>query len=197
MTTAYPTGLSLAPRIIMIRLSKKVWGNPVRNCRGVTLTELLIAVSVAAILLALAVPSFQQMIISNRITAETNSLVADLALARSEAIRRGASVTVCAASTSAGCDTSLTTDWSTGRLVFVNGTTAGQVTGGTILRYTEALKGNVTLTSANFTNNRYFQYFPSGRVDDDGTLKICHAGQTGRLVTISNTGRTETSRTGC
>lgn len=64
---------------------------------GFTMIELMITVALASILLAVAVPSFNQMIVSGRLTAQTNEMVAALSLARSEAIKRNANVTLCRA----------------------------------------------------------------------------------------------------
>jgi type IV fimbrial biogenesis protein FimT len=79
--------------------------------RGFTLIELMIAVAILAILLSLAVPSFQDTIRRNQITANTNSLVTSLALARSEATKRGIRVSLCASN---GVVCTGSTDWSTG-----------------------------------------------------------------------------------
>jgi type IV fimbrial biogenesis protein FimT len=62
---------------------------------GLTLVELLVAVSIAAILAAVALPSFASFIDEQRVRALTNELVADLNLARSEAIKRNSRVLVC------------------------------------------------------------------------------------------------------
>ncbi len=68
--------------------------------RGVTLIELMIVLTMAAILTAVAIPSYQSILRSSRTAAEANALVGDLTLARSEAIKRGVRVTVCPASAS-------------------------------------------------------------------------------------------------
>ena len=68
--------------------------------------ELMITVALASILMAIAVPSFNQMIVSGRLTAQSNEMVAAMSLARSEAIKRNANVTLCRADTGAtrrGC----------------------------------------------------------------------------------------------
>jgi type IV fimbrial biogenesis protein FimT len=67
---------------------------------GFTMVELMVTVAVASILLAVAVPSFNQMIVSGRLTAQANELVTALSLARSEGIKRNANVTFCRAATS-------------------------------------------------------------------------------------------------
>lgn len=66
--------------------------------RGVTLIELMVVITLAAVLTAVAIPSYQSILRSNRVAAEANALVGDLTLARSEAIKRGAKVTICPAS---------------------------------------------------------------------------------------------------
>lgn len=52
-------------------------------------------VTVAAVLLGLAVPSFSRIVRSNQIAAQSNELMASLALARSEAMKRAMRVSVC------------------------------------------------------------------------------------------------------
>ena len=73
--------------------------------RGFTLIELMVTVSVMAILLALAVPSFTSVINSNRLAAQANELVASVQLARSEAVRRNTRVVVCRSSNGLSCTT--------------------------------------------------------------------------------------------
>lgn len=71
--------------------------------RGVTLIELLIAIVVLAILIALATPSFLAMMNSNRLTSHANEIVASLQQARMEAIRRNTRITVCRTTDGATC----------------------------------------------------------------------------------------------
>lgn len=69
---------------------------------GFTLLELMIAVTVLAIGMSIAVPSFTDIIRRNRLTTQTNNLMSALAIARSEAVKRGTSVTVCPANALTG-----------------------------------------------------------------------------------------------
>ena len=55
---------------------------------GVTLIELLITITVIAILAAVAVPSFAETLIRNQTASQNNELVALIHLGRNEAIRR-------------------------------------------------------------------------------------------------------------
>lgn len=62
---------------------------------GFTLIELMVVLSIVAILVTLAAPSFQKLIQSNTISGAVNTFLADLRFARSEAIRRGGAVVMC------------------------------------------------------------------------------------------------------
>jgi type IV fimbrial biogenesis protein FimT len=62
--------------------------------RGFTLLELMVTVSVLAILLTLGIPAFGDMVRNNRVTAQTNQLVSAINTARSEAVKRGRNVQV-------------------------------------------------------------------------------------------------------
>lgn len=62
---------------------------------GFSLVELIVTVSIAAILMVIAVPSFRWLLNTNRITAPANELAASLQIARQEAIRRNTRVVLC------------------------------------------------------------------------------------------------------
>lgn len=61
---------------------------------GFTLPELITVVAIVGVIAALAAPSFNNLIRSQRIKATTNNLVSALIFARSEAVKRNADVTV-------------------------------------------------------------------------------------------------------
>jgi prepilin-type N-terminal cleavage/methylation domain-containing protein len=62
---------------------------------GFSLVELMTAIAVLALLLAVGVPNFRDAIRNSRMTSAANDLLAHAALARSEAIKRRAVVSVC------------------------------------------------------------------------------------------------------
>ncbi|HLW04150.1 MAG TPA: GspH/FimT family pseudopilin [Azoarcus sp.] len=65
-----------------------------QNC-GFTLIELMLTITVAAVLLGIAAPSFSNMIASWRLTSQTNEMVAAIHLARAEAIKLNRPVMLC------------------------------------------------------------------------------------------------------
>lgn len=86
-----------------------------RLCGGFTTVELLVTLSIAAILVGLAVPAFGELIRNNRATAAVTRLAADLQFARSEAIKRNVRVLVCRRATGSTCGSG--TSWEAGWVV--------------------------------------------------------------------------------
>ncbi len=89
-----------------------------KNNSGFTLIELMVTVAIVGIFASIALPSFAKLLENNRYTTITNNLVSTLHLARSEALKRRASVTVCPSSNQTSCNDN--TDFSTGWIVFLD-----------------------------------------------------------------------------
>ena len=62
--------------------------------RGFTLVEMMVVIVLTAILLALALPSFNSLIEKYRVEGMASALMASVSHARSEAVRRGQVVTI-------------------------------------------------------------------------------------------------------
>jgi type IV fimbrial biogenesis protein FimT len=151
---------------------------------GVTLIELMTALAVAAILMSIAIPSFRQSIINNRLASITNEFISGINYARSEAIKLGRSVTLCKSSNGSSCSTDNTEFWDEGWIAFADLNADGVVdTGETILRTWPALDASYTLRSSEFPN--FLRYNPQGASTGDGTFAVCHdSSETGATALI-------------
>lgn len=90
---------------------------------GFTLIELMVVITLLAILLALATPSFSALVKSSRVWSLGNEFVMGIGYARSEAIARNKCVTMCVAGNifdaTPKCATT-GTEWNAGWIIFSN-----------------------------------------------------------------------------
>jgi type IV fimbrial biogenesis protein FimT len=131
---------------------------------GFTLLELMMTLAVAAILLTLVAPSYRSMVQNNRAATQTNSLVTALNFARSEAVKRGSRVSICASSNQTSCSDS--SDWATGWIVFTDNSGAPDSldAGDTLLRVAGALTGSTALVST--SGEQFLQYLSNGQINE-------------------------------
>ncbi|WP_020558313.1 GspH/FimT family pseudopilin [Thiofilum flexile] len=91
-----------------------------KHMQGVTLVELMIALVLLSVLVAVATPSLKEFTERNRATAITNQMLSYFSLARSEAAKRSYNVVACIRNTAGtGCDSNAT-DFSQGIFIFVD-----------------------------------------------------------------------------
>jgi type IV fimbrial biogenesis protein FimT len=76
---------------------------PPRHERAFSLYEVLVTLTVVSTVTTVAVPSFQQLTSSQRMSSAVNSLVTALHLARSETIKRGERAVLCPSSDGRAC----------------------------------------------------------------------------------------------
>jgi type IV fimbrial biogenesis protein FimT len=90
-----------------------------RTCHGITLIELICAVGVLAIVTAVALPGFYALRDDTGRTTAVNAFLHSLLLARSEALKRGSVVTLCASVDAQQCS-GRAAEWHLGWIVFAN-----------------------------------------------------------------------------
>jgi type IV fimbrial biogenesis protein FimT len=154
---------------------------PIRgsDSRGVTLVELMIALTVLGVLLALAVPSFRDAALNSSLRAISSNLYASVQLARGEAIKRNVPITLCRANTTGtACD--VDSDWAAGWIV---------VASGTVLQYQQPVTEGFKVTQSGTAADLTFQ--PIGVGATAGTFTVCRSSPVGnqeRVVSITATG---------
>ncbi|HZP65241.1 MAG TPA: GspH/FimT family pseudopilin [Rudaea sp.] len=109
-----------------------------KRAGGFTIIELFVTIIVAAILVALAAPTFRDTAMRNNVSGLNNQLIQALNMARAEAVRRGVPVEV--VSVSGG------SSWSQGWIV--NADTAGNGTFATTLTQQGAVPTKYTVCAA-------------------------------------------------
>jgi type IV fimbrial biogenesis protein FimT len=169
---------------------------------GFTLVELMVTVAIAAIVLTLGVPAFQETINSSRLTSTANEFVTALNLARSEAVKRSVRVTVCKSADGATCAAG--GGYEQGWIVFVDPNNNATVDAGEqVIRAYGPLSGGLTLIGRVVNNvdnvGNFVSYTSSGSSKlatgafQAGTLDLCRANYTtqSRQIVIARGGRTQ------
>jgi type IV fimbrial biogenesis protein FimT len=155
---------------------------------GFTLLELLVTISVAAIILSVGVPGFLSFIQNNRAVTHTNDLVTALNLGRSEATRRGTGVVLCSSTNGTTCSDS--NDWSNGWIV--------RTSGGTLLRSWPERSGGAGVLTGNVSQ---IQFQARGSIAGVAPLLLVRlpncSGNQGRDVAVNLAGRISVRRVEC
>ena len=173
---------------------------------GFTLVELIITLILASIILGLGVPSFVDLVDSNRMISVTNELVGDLQYARNEAIKRNASVTMCGSSNGTSCSGS--TSWENGWIVFTDPNVNATVDGGeAIVRGYGGTNGEPTIRVTTGTVGSSVSFDGDGfprtlaNLIQSGTFSICDSRGIGgagtefaRAVQLGASGRIRATR---
>lgn len=78
------------------------------NSAGFTLLEMMLVVTLLAVILGFGIPNFREFIRNSRMTSATNDIITDFNLARSESVKRRVAVTLCKSQDGTSCDADAT-----------------------------------------------------------------------------------------
>ena len=138
------------------------------KCRGFTILEVLITISVAAILLGSGVPALQSFIANNQVTATNNSIVEGLNLARFTAVTSGDEVVICPSADESAC----TGDkWSEGWIVFGNADGNGTPAAAERIRV-RTQTGNLVVSQ--YSGNIVFESDGTTSLSSAANIKVCY-----------------------
>ena len=163
--------------------------------KGFTLIELIITIAIAAIVMTIGIPSFNQTVRNSRLTTNANELITSLNLARSEAIKRNVQVFVRRKGATSQ-------NWDSGWDVFIDLNNNQTFNAGvdTLLKTYPPLSNNYTLrTGANYDD--WVAFLPSGLNDSSSgttndSFRLCAtAGDTAnsRRIAVNTIGRARVS----
>lgn len=162
------------------------------SSRGFSLLELLMTVTLAALVLTLGLPSFGNLVADKRLRAETDALFHAVHLARKASIVRRRVVSLCPSSDGRSCDGG--TDWSRGWILFADADRdePPQVDEGEDILMVHAVDERVRIDA----NRRAFTLRSTELRATNGTLVVCdRAGRAEpRALVVSYTGRPRVAR---
>jgi type IV fimbrial biogenesis protein FimT len=149
-----------------------------RPVAGFTLIELAIVLAIVAILLRVASPGLSRTAATRALAAQSSEFMSALRFARSEALKRGMPVTVCAAAqggASPACQGARAADWRSGWIVFADSQRRGVLDDGDpVLRIQPPLRrtggvagtrGSISFTAAGFSTDASSHYLFSPSVE--------------------------------
>jgi type IV fimbrial biogenesis protein FimT len=157
---------------------------------GFTLIEMMVTIAVAAVLVAWSVPSLNNLLIGNRLTAKTNDLVGSIQYARSEAVKRGRLVNVSSKTAAATCTSAC--DWKDGWRVWVDANNNASFDSGEELRDIPAASGFKNLVFD--TGQATIAFLPNGSLNQTSNVSFAmntsdmNAGNNYRAVCIAYAG---------
>jgi type IV fimbrial biogenesis protein FimT len=167
-----------------------------QNTKGFTLAEMVISLSILAVIITLAVPSFANLVKSNRASALTNNLLTSLHMARSESIRQNRPVTMCKSSDRLHCSGR----WGDGWILFSDADRNRRIDadqGDRMLAVADAVGSSLKLSWNGFRSDNYVQFSSMGFIhSNNGTFKICPPDndvRQARAVIINRVGRARVS----
>jgi type IV fimbrial biogenesis protein FimT len=145
-----------------------------RNESGFTLMELMVTVSISAILLAIGAPSFSSFVLSQKVSAASSDVTSMLTFARSEAIKRNGNVVV----------THKSGGWQNGWTTQSGTNTVGQ----------QEAFSNVAIANSAST----LTYNNSGRISGSGNITFqISGGANTRCVTVDLSGMPKSKNGSC
>lgn len=160
-----------------------------RSTLGFTLVETMTALAVSGILTAVGVPQLSGVMGAKAVEGSVSSLATALRLAKSEAMKRGEPVSVCAMDPQAdarnlACAPS-GKDWSAGWIVFVDQGTRGRLDDSDLVIQTHQSTSSTTKVTAtlryitmqptgiSLTAASHFDFLPQGQADAYGARRVC------------------------
>lgn len=160
---------------------------------GVTLVELAVSLAVLALLVAIGIPSMQELRMRQQVNATMQLLVSHFASARMTAISHGVPVVVCPGDGGDGCRQD--NDWSRHWLSFRDPDGNRRPDEDIDIYRNDSVPQDPRIRILSTQGRRQVRYQPSGfSYGTNLTIRICYEGRVAGSVVVNNTGRARTVR---
>lgn len=136
------------------------------HARGLTLLEMLITLSIIAILMTVVAPNVQSILKSNRVTADINNFSAVAQQARFSAINEQQAILLCPSQNYSSC----TTNWADAKMVFADANGNGSRDDNEpLIATTDPLSKTNTISGI----NNAITFEDNGGISTAATITIC------------------------
>jgi type IV fimbrial biogenesis protein FimT len=194
--TRPPRGAS-RPR--MQRIPPGIGNLPPARGAAFTLVEVVVAITIAGLLISLAVPAFHDWLAAYQLANHAKHVAESMTRARTEAVRRGHRVNLCKSHDLSHCVDQ--GNWDAGIVVFVDVNRNGQADPDEPLLAIEGPAPHGITMHANRPLDEYVSYTDLGQARllngalQMGTFTICRSGQQALHVVLANSGRVRIEKT--
>ncbi|MCA1928877.1 GspH/FimT family pseudopilin [Rheinheimera sp.] len=163
--------------------------------KAFTLIELMISILVLLVLMAIAVPSFTELVARNRLSGQANELLSVIQLARSEAIKQNQTIRLCKANADLDTCSAASGSW-TGWLVVDTASPATVIRAG---RFDSRLTVSAGFTELRFSGQGLIRSQANQPLNS--TFELCADGSqftdNGRILSFLSGGRSSIQLSQC
>ena len=152
-----------------------------KKSTGFTLLELMVVLSIIAILTMMAAPSLKQMIQSTTMSSVVNTFMADMRYARSESIRRGGGVVMCRSDKPEATKPVCNTDsgpgndgWVSGWIIYIDFNNNGKINANELLRVQSPITSVDSIVEKSGSSK--FSFTATGRLNLSSATSIQFGG---------------------
>jgi type IV fimbrial biogenesis protein FimT len=171
---------------------------------GFSLIELMVALTIAAVVLSMGMPGMQQFIRDSRMTTQANDLITLINLSRSQAIHEGHRAELCISADQQSCSNG---SWADGWLVWVDRNDNQTLDADEVSRIGAAIRLHTSAQSLNSAASSFtaLAFLPTGFADLGTGVAFATitlqpnqcSGEEARQITINASGAAKTVRSSC
>ena len=158
----------------------------IKKQHAFTMMELMVTLAIVGVTMMIALPSMNEFVKNERLTSYTNSLLADLMLARSKAVERNLPTILCASNNQTSCTGGSFKD---GWIVGADENNSGSLDVGELIKVQQAIVGEIninnTIGGTVLFDSRGFTPNTIGTITIDDNRGVAHQ----KSLTINRTGR--------